>query len=121
MKAAAILTIAVILLGAGSGAAFAATPTPSSTPTRTPTLRSIAPSPTSPYLYLRPTPSPFPMNGPPLQLTLNVDGGQLGDTVINVYRAANKDHIVDMVMFIMVAAVGVVYLVRFVQKSTKDQ
>ncbi len=112
ITAALLLLLAIPMLSAS-----AAPPSP------TPTLKPIPPTATSVYIYLRPTPTRLTLNSSSIQVTWIVgsNAGELADTTINVYRAANQDHMIDFLVYILMAGVAVGYLVRLAGKTTQDK
>lgn len=120
----ALITLGLLLLlMAGATHVGAQGPTATSTPVPsvTPTLRAVPPTVTSVYLYLRPTPTQLVFH-PENYSALNIspDSALMADQAINVYRGFNQDHIVDAVVFFMVAGMLCLYIVRFIARSTKD-
>ena len=116
------LLLALLLLGAVN-VAHADSPTATSTPvpSATPTLLPIAPTATSPYLYLRPTPTALALDLTTYSIDLHTDPGPMADTAINIYRSFNQGHILDYVMFMAVVGVAVLYLIRIIARTTKDE
>jgi hypothetical protein len=115
LKLATCALVCLMMVLAAAGQASAA---PTKTPT--PTLKPIAPSPTTSYLYLRPTPTPFNITIIDYGINLSSDAGPVADNAINVYRAINHDHVIDFVMLGMVIIVVLIYLVKFIARSVKD-
>jgi hypothetical protein len=116
--ATAILALFVLLLIIGAvtpQAASAATPTP------TATLKAIQPTPTSLYGYLRGTPTPLTLSTLEFNLNIAPEAGHMADQAINVYRAMNSSGIVDVVAFIFILGILVLYLVRMIASSTRIQ
>jgi len=111
----AVVTLLLFIFIAGVDPALADPPTA----TPTPTLLPIHPTATSVYLYLRPTPTPLTIELSDYHMDLSTDAGGLADLAINVYRAINRDHLVDFAMFLMAVIVVVLYLVRLISRYTK--
>ena len=94
--------------------ALAATPTP------TPTLRPIPPTPTSAYIYLRPTPTALTINPVSMDVPFQSDGGPMADNAINMYRFANRDHVLDFIGtgFLVFACIGL--LIKMAGRNTRN-
>lgn len=87
--------------------------------TPTPTLRPIQPTATSVYLYLRPTPTPLTIM-PSGNFDINADGGLLADLSINMYRYANRDHVLDLIGTFLLGGMTVMYIARIAGRNTRD-
>jgi len=105
--------------------AGAATPVSAATPTPTPTLRPVPATPTSSYLYFRATPTPWSISDPPEDQQINIqsiaDVNQAADIAINTWRWVNRDHLLDMITSMMVAAITFGLLLNIARRSTKVQ
>ena len=97
-----------------------AIPALAATPTPTPTLRPIPPTPTSAYIYLRPTPTPLTINPVAMNVPFQSDGGPMADNAINMYRFANRDHVLDFVGTAVLVFVCVGYLIKMAGRNTRD-
>lgn len=108
------LLLALCILTVGSGRqASAATPVPA------PTLRPLPPTPTLNYLYGRPTPTALPVLAPPTSFDpTGLDAGPAADTVINIYRYFNRDHLLDLVGGGVLAFIAITFIVNFINKRT---
>ncbi len=118
MKWLAVVAIILILFTIAGGASTTAAATPSPTPTLPP----ITPSATPGFINFKPTPSPFPITVMTVMpIDLNGKPEEIADTAINIYRWANRDGVVDAVMFIVVVAFVVLSAVRMIGSVTQER
>jgi hypothetical protein len=111
----AALLLFILIASAAPQTASAATPTP------TATLKAIQPTPTSLYGYLRGTPTPLTLSTLDFNLNIAPEAGHMADQAINVYKAMNSNGLVDVVAFIFILGILVLYLVRMIASSTRIQ
>ena len=95
-------------------------PALASTPTPTPTLRPIPPTPTSAYIYLRPTPTALTINPISMDVPFQSDGGPMADNAINMYRFANRDHVLDFIGTGILVFVCIGYLIKMAGRNTRN-
>ncbi len=126
LKLLLLIGLAIVLLSAPNRA-LAQSPTPTATVTPlptwtvTPTLYTPGPSATSKYGGLRATPTalsitPYAM----VYFDLDEGTGQIADNVINFYRLFNSSNLLDMVSFVGLLILCVIFLARSLNRLTKD-